>query len=667
MPQKQLLAVIDVLEKQETQNATCIIRLEGDVIWMHHPYDPHLVEVDRSITGRRFDQTKKCSYAPFVNFPQVLNKYLKEGFSFDQTFLTGIRQFLNTNTDFQDWRVADIYDQVMKKQEQKNRIAPADKFRKLNDYDVSRLGLPSTFKPYIHQRLGIGFLLESQTGVLGDEMGLGKTMQVVVAVDILLKRGDITKVLVVCPNALKLNWQYEIERFSAIKPDKITVVEGTPKKRQVLIENSEQWLVINYEAVRIELDHLVSAFGDQPFVMICDESHKIKSPTAKQSKACLALGQHAARKFLLTGTLVANKPEDVWHQIWFLDAGQTLGDWREFRKQYCIEQDFKFGRRHVRKIVGYKNLETLRNQLQHVMLRRTKSECLDLPDKIYQTIPVQMTTGQTDLYKKVCQGILKSVKGKGEKVFQLNDILSKMLYALEVASNPALIDPEAIVARLEDQTEQEKSNSKKKATDERLNFWKGLKPLDSEASGKLKTLDELLESYIEENKQKVVLWSFFVKNIELFGQRYQQFNPVQFYGQVGKSDRLEAVRKFQEDDSVKLFIGNPQAAGVGLTLTAASIAIFFDRNFSTVDFAQAADRIHRIGQSQTCHIITLQSEKTIDQYVDVLIKKKQRVAAFLHDENPPGPDDGHLADDIAEDAENEIDLNQLAKYLHIDD
>ena len=482
---------------------------------------------------------------------------------------------------------------------------------------------------YEHQRHGIEFLLSKQVAVLGDEMGLGKTLQAIVACSQLLDRGEIDEVLVVCPRSLKLNWFYEIARFTTFREEEIIIVEGSPLKRQrQLSMPNRRWLIINYEAVRIEDKRLLAIYRYRAFAMICDESHKIKNARAQQSKSCLAVGQLAQRRYLLSGTFVANKPEDVWHQVKFLDGGDLLGaTFTAFKRSYCIEQEFKFGHRYVSKIVDYKNLDDLRDRIGTLMLRRTKKQCLDLPDKVIQPIHVEMTSKQKSFYDKINKGIIAELGADiGSAKLSLPNVLSKLIYALQVASNPALIDPQQHVERLSKRFQE----SPDQRLQEQIYFWQNLQPLSIEESAKVLALDEMLELYCEE--QKVVLWSNFVGNIELLAERYQRYQPVVYYGKTKHTARDQAVDRFNNEDSCRLFIANPQAAGLGLTLISSSLSIFFDRNFSTVDYQQAVDRIHRIGQTKVCHILIMKAQKSVDHFIDYIIREKAELSDFLHDQ-----------------------------------
>lgn len=486
------------------------------------------------------------------------------------------------------------------------------------------------FSLYQHQKMGVDFFLNNHVGVLGDEMGLGKTLQAIVAGTCFLQRQQMDEILVVCPRSLKLNWLQEIRKFTSIPASDIVIVEGDRNKRQIQLLTPRKWLIINYESLRIEIEQMLKIFRHRNFIMICDESHKIKNIQAKQSQSCLSIGKLAQRKYLLSGTFIANKPEDVWNQINFLDDGSLLGSYKSFKYRYCVEKTLKYGRRYVNKIVGYKNLDELKEKINTVMLRRTKEQCLDLPARVIQKIPVSMTKKQQIFYRKVCKGIIQDLETQ-QKNLTLTNILTRMLYALEVASNPALLDPVVQATKIEEKVAQNPANADLRR---QLKFWQQIDPVCAEESGKLIALDDLLETYCFEQERKVILWSFFVQNIELFAQRYAtKYQPVTYYGKTSSADRDFAVQQFNRNSRCRLFIANPQAAGLGLTLTASSLCIFYDRNFSAVDYQQAIDRIHRIGQTQVCNVFILQAQPSIDQYVDQLLNKKIKLISFLQDQN----------------------------------
>ena len=141
-------------------------------------------------------------------------------------------------------------------------------------------------------------------------------------------------------------------------------------------------------------------------------------------------------------------------------------------------------------------------------------------------------------------------------------------------------------------------------------------------------LDDILEKIIGLN-EKVIIWTSFNGNIRALKNRYKKHGALMLFGEIPIEERKKIVTKFQTQDENKVLVANPAAAKEGLTLTAANNAIYVDRNFNLVDYLQSQDRIHRISQTRTCNIIKILAENTIDEYIDEILYKKQKVAQFL--------------------------------------
>jgi SWI/SNF-related matrix-associated actin-dependent regulator 1 of chromatin subfamily A len=228
-----------------------------------------------------------------------------------------------------------------------------------------------------HQVEGTAFLRENERAALFDEQGLGKSKQLIDAIVGEVAAGSIQCALIICPNTLKQTWADEIERFSGAK----YAVFGSGKKARRLAFSSLRatFYVINYEAVASELTSLRALAQFKPMALVLDESHRIKTPESKVTKAILALRTSAARRYILTGTPVANKPEDLWSQMLFLDDGAALGEtFQQFQARYATGSG------------GYRNVEEMRGHVAELSLRRTKATSLNLPPKNYIRIGIPL-------------------------------------------------------------------------------------------------------------------------------------------------------------------------------------------------------------------------------------------------------------------------------------
>ncbi len=434
-----------------------------------------------------------------------------------------------------------------------------------------------------HQREGTRFLRENERAALFDEQGLGKTKQVIDAVAAEIAAGTIDAALIVCPNGLKSTWAAEIEKFSSVPHAMFG--SGQLARRVAFRSLRAGFYIINYEALASEMASLKALMRFKRIAMVLDESHRIKSFETKTTRAALELRALASRRYILSGTPVANTPEDLWSQMLFLDDGESLGTSLDaFRN--CYRSGAK----------GYKNLEQLRERVLEKSLRRTKQTSLQLPPKHYIRIPVQLTGRQRDLYSSMRDELAVWVRSlSGEEIEERADaILAKLVRLAQLASNPSLIDPSY-----------------------------------AECPAKFAAIDSLMKKYmIPGTDQKVLLWTSFVGNIAALRSRYASFNPVCIYGAVDAEGRNVAVRAFKNDPKTKLLIANPAAAREGLTLTEANVAIYLDRTFNLVDYLQSQDRIHRISQTRPCDIVLLIAEGTIDELIDFTLEQKHRLAKY---------------------------------------
>lgn len=438
-----------------------------------------------------------------------------------------------------------------------------------------------------HQADGTEFLRERERAALFDEQGLGKSKQLIDAIVGEIESGSISGALIICPNGLKSTWGGEIERFSTLP----FAVFGAGKaaRRQAFSSLKAAFYVINYESVAAELPALRALLRFKRMALVLDESHRIKTPEARVTSAVLKLRSEAARRYLLTGTPVANKPEDLWSQIYFLDDGEALGATvEEFRERYQTSGG------------GYQDIEDLKGRVAGLSLRRLKSEALDLPPKVYRRVEIDLVGRQLELYSKMRDELALWVKTlDGEQVLkEAEAILARLVRLAQLASNPRLLD-------------------------------QGY----DETPAKFVALDDLVARYMAFDNQKMIIWSSFVGNVNELAERYAHHGAVIIHGEVTADERDRAVKAFRSDRATRILIANPAAAREGLTLTEANVAVYVDRTFNLVDYLQSQDRIHRISQTRECEIILLVAKDTIDLFVDFSLEQKHRLAQFAQSDS----------------------------------
>lgn len=446
----------------------------------------------------------------------------------------------------------------------------------------------SSPSPLPHQQLGSRFLRDRPAAALFDEQGLGKTKQLIDAVSGDIEDNILDAALIICPNSLKTTWGEEIEKHSSLRYALFGA--GRTSRRQAFSSLRAAFYVINYEAVAAELASLKALLRFKRFALVLDESHRIKTPIAKVTGAVLALREYAVKRFIMSGTPVANKPEDLWSQLFFLDDGMTLGTtFKAFRDRYCS------------KSAGYVRLEELRERLSTISLRRQKDSTLDLPPKTVTRIPVSLSGDQLRMYEELRNELAIWVRTlSGDEVLtQADNILTRLVRLAQLASNPGLIDAAYV-----------------------------------EPSVKFLALDQLLSIHLSKPTNKVIVWTSFVPNIPALVSRYKKYVPVALHGDMAPLERDNSVSRFRRDPAVRLLVANPAAAREGLTLTESHTAIYLDRTFNLVDFLQSQDRIHRISQTHPCDIVLLIAEGTIDEFIDFSLAQKQRLASFTQGDTP---------------------------------
>ena len=446
--------------------------------------------------------------------------------------------------------------------------------------------------PFSHQIEAIDYIKRHDIVPLFDEQGLGKSKMVIDALCSNIESKEIDGALIVCKKTLLHTWKNEILRHSHLFP---VVLSGTKRQKGRSFLTYGQFYIVNYESLVQELELIQLVLKHKNFAIVLDESQKIKNPNAKITKAVFSLRNMAKKKVIITGTPIANKPEDIWSQFYFLDAGELLGnDFYKFKKKF----DLKL--KGVESLKKYeKDLLGLRRKIDSVSIRRTK-DILELPEKKYVDIVVDLLLKQKEIYDTAKKELYYEIKDKDGKsiIEEIENYLVKLLRLTQIASNPGLI--------IEDY---------------------------DETPSKFLKLDELVNETVE-NGEKAIIWTSFRKNVRALRRRYKDLGALMLFGETPIEERNNVVVKFMSAPKNKILIANPAAAKEGLTLTSANNAIYLDRNFKMDDYLQSQDRIHRISQTKKCNIMKLIARKTIDEYTDEILEKKELVAKYaLGDSN----------------------------------
>lgn len=468
----------------------------------------------------------------------------------------------------------------------------------------SLIPMPVKAKPYAHQYKAFEFACtkfgilpgEFSSGVaLLMEMGTGKTITSIGIAGILYQFGKIKRVLVVAPLSILGVWEEEFSRF-ADYPYTLTVLKGPSSKKAETLHtvgrNGLQIVVVNYESAwRIEKELL--AFDAD--LIIADEAHKLKEARTSQSKAMHHFGDKARYKLLLTGTVITNRELDVFSQYRYLNR-KVFGDsFYAFRNRYF---DMVGYGNHIPRFRNYM-LDDFLQRMHSIAFRVTKEECLDLPGITEEVRTVELEPKAMKIYKELQK---ESYTELGKKEVSAVNILTKLLRLSQVTGGHL--------------TDDEGDNN-------------------AVSTAKLDALADILDSVMAEEKKIVVMARFVpeLNDIEaLLKKKGIGFASVR----GGVKNREEEIRRFQEDSGCRVFVGQIAAAGLGITLTAASTMVFYSLDYSMSNFEQAKARIHRVSQTENCLYIYLVAKGTVDTKVLRALRQKVDLAKALVDDYRKG-------------------------------
>lgn len=439
--------------------------------------------------------------------------------------------------------------------------------------------------PLNHQKEAIEKLVGSKRFILADDMGLGKTTSTIIAA---LETGA-KKILIVCPASLKINWQREILNYSD-RP--VFIAEG--KKYSV----ESDFVIVNYDILKNfhttdpknkEESLLLKSNFD---LVILDEAHMISNVQAQRTKLINNFVKKINRVWLLTGTPMTSRPMNYYNLLNIIES-PVAQNWMAYAIRYCQGYQFKAGNRKVWNVSGASNLEELRERTSKQIIRRLKEEVLDLPDKIITPIYLRLQSKQ---YEDLMGEYYDWYDKNPDESSSLTVQFSKLMKVRKVIANE-----------------------------------------------KVKQTIEFAENILEQGK-KVIIFTNFTDTLQTI---YQHFGKQSVYldGSCSNSMRQQAVDSFQNDEKIKVFVGNLKAAGVGLTLTSAEVVIMNDLSFVPAEHSQAEDRAYRYGQKSNVLVYYPIFDNTIEGAIyDILNKKKEIIRTVMGDQ--PMENSGDVVEEI---------------------
>ena len=459
-----------------------------------------------------------------------------------------------------------------------------------------------------YQTIGAQFMYKAQRVLNADGMGAGKTCQTIGA--ILLNKMDNKpyKTLIIAPSSMKGAWKNEIEKVTdELHP---VIMDSKMEKRYKVYEDNIKdfdVLIISYDGFLADYDELCTYF--KPDIIVIDECHRIANRANRITQALIG-GKNVKKTFtmmcnphsiyLLTGTPISNRLEDLYAMLKLIDPG--IFSWTGFGNRYTIVEE---GQRWLhnggvsrpitfQKIVGYRNEKELKAKLSLHMIRRTKDEILpELPEKVFEVVEIELDAEERKIYKDLKDDYKASIRGTELTV---TDALTWMTRAQQIANSLETVPG---------------SGTKK--------------------SSKLAELIKIVEA--EAPDRKILIFSKYKTMTSIIERELKHLKPFHLNGDVPSEKRTEMIERFQEDEEHRVFISTIKAGGVGITLTAADLVIFYDIAWTPAANAQAADRVHRIGQRNSVLVLTLQAKNTVDERLfEICMGKQGVVDEMLGDE-----------------------------------
>lgn len=458
-------------------------------------------------------------------------------------------------------------------------------------------------KPYAHQEEALQRSHDKKNFAYFMEMGCGKSKVLIDNIYWLCQNRLIDTAIIVAPKGVYMNWvnnEIPIHMPEDMDPE-IYLWKANPTRNEkkrltegVSNRNKFRILVMNIESfVTKKAPMFLESFTHRSeFMLAIDESTTIKNIKAKRTKAIVKFGETAKYKRILTGSPITQSPLDLYSQCAFLNK-RLLGydSYWSFQGRFAVVRQQRMGNHSFNQVVGYKNLDELTQKLKIFAHRTTKKEALDLPEKIYTTRQVELTSTQQEHYHSMKKTSVIFLE-EGEMV-TAPEVMTRLLRLQQLLCGYLVSDDGETVEL---------------------------------ANNRIKVMMEV----IEEMTGKVIIWSRFRHDIKKIKSElikaYGSGSVVTYYGDTTQEDRDSAIHNFQTNPETRFFVSNAQTGGRGITLTAASNVIYYSNDFNLESRKQSEDRCHRIGQHKPVLYVDLVCPNTVDVHIVKSLVEKDKIA-----------------------------------------
>jgi SNF2 family DNA or RNA helicase len=461
-------------------------------------------------------------------------------------------------------------------------------------------------KPFAHQEEALNLSWDKEAFALLMEMGTGKTKVAIDTIGKLFLDKQITAAVIIAPKGVYMNWVNK-ELPQHLTPELVgrTIVVpwkgGRSVSQRDALSRVLDWkqglsiLVVNVEAFSTgdkAIDMVESFLRKHRCILVLDESTTIKNHKSKRAKALLYLSKFAAYRRILTGMPVTRSPLDIFAQFEFLRAGLLgFGSFWTFKSRYAIEEDRYFGERRVKVITGYQNEADLQKRITPYSYRVLKEDCLDLPPKLYQARSVELTPEQRRVYDDILENATSQLNEKDHVT--ATEVITQLLRLHQVVCGHVLDENRVVHDLPENRT---------------------------------KALVEVLS----ETDSQAIIWCSYRHDVQKVIKAISELGKsVQYHGGVDTEERAQAILDFQEGRA-RFFVGTPHTGGHGITLTNASVVIYYSNTHNLELRAQSEDRAHRIGQkANAVTYVDLVSEGTVDEKILKSLRNKINIASAI--------------------------------------
>ena len=438
---------------------------------------------------------------------------------------------------------------------------------------IGRYEWPGMYTPFDHQRDTAAFLATHPRCFVFNEAGTGKTAAAAWAADYLMKKGQVTKVLIVCPVSI-MDTAWRADLFRTLMHRKVAIAQGSRTQRTKVLQGDYEFVIINFDGIKVVREELADYGFD---LIIVDEANAVKSVSTDRWKALASLVTPTTRLWLMTGTPASQSPLDAYGLAKLVNPEAVPRFFGRFRDSVMIKiNQYKW--------VPRQDAQEMVHKVLQPAIRFSKAECLDLPDLLYSTREVPLTAQQAKYYDAIKKQMIAMAAGEEITAVNAASMLNKLL---QISQGAVYTDDRDVV--------------------------------EFDSSNRLRELMDV----IDQTEQKVLVFVPYRHTLQMLTEKVAAAGYVArvIHGGVSAPQRAEIIKQFQTEDDVRILLMVPQATAHGITLTRANQVVWWGPVSSTEIYLQANSRAHRAGQKHNVTVTHLQGSP-VERRVYTMLQNK---------------------------------------------